>query len=176
MRTFVISVIGFAALVAFAAPRGERGAASSAAAAEDTPAPAADGIARRGNGGYNAAAGETVLTRAADGHFYAEVDVNGRTIRFLVDTGAGTVALTRDDAMRAGISFDTARFRPVGTGASGQVKGQPVLIDQLSMGSARAHHVPAVVLESGLPVSLLGQSFLARFGTMRIEGDRMVLS
>jgi aspartyl protease family protein len=172
MRTFVISVIGFAALVAFAAPRG--GSAGPAPEADAAPKGAAAGGSGR-SAGYNAAAGETVLARAADGHFYADMDVNGRTIRFLVDTGAGTVALTRDDAMRAGISFDTARFRAIGTGASGQVKGQPVLIRELAMGGERATHVPAVVLDSGLPISLLGQSFLARFDSVRIEGDRMVL-
>ena len=53
---------------------------------------------------WAASAGELVLERRDDGHFYADVEVNGVPISMLVDTGASSVALSADDARRAGIA------------------------------------------------------------------------
>src|SRR5688500_14665301 len=47
---------------------------------------------------------ETVL-ESIGGHFYADVEVNDQPVRFLVDTGATTVALSEKDAARIGIPF-----------------------------------------------------------------------
>src|SRR5262245_56642238 len=47
-------------------------------------------------------AGEVVLEREADGHFYADVGVDGATAHMLVDTGASVVALTAEDAEALG--------------------------------------------------------------------------
>ena len=112
------------------------------------------------------------LVRAPDGHFYAEAQVNGAPVRFMIDTGASIVALTREDAQRAGIQFgdDRAMVRGVG----GPVEVIPVTIDRVAIGSLSATHVDAAVADE-LGVSLLGQSFLSRVGTVEIRGDRMVL-
>ncbi|MGN6819903.1 MAG: retropepsin-like aspartic protease family protein, partial [Sphingomonas sp.] len=64
---------------------------------------------------------ETVLDREDNGHFFTVADVNGEPIKFVVDTGATEVALTQDDARRAGIKFDPGQFDVVGTGASGDI-------------------------------------------------------
>ncbi|HEU0043027.1 retropepsin-like aspartic protease family protein [Sphingomonas sp.] len=116
----------------------------------------------------------TELRRAADGHFYADVTVNGRPVAMLVDTGASTVALTVGDAQQLGMAVDPATFGVVGSGASGPVRGMAVTLDEVALGPLRAGPVPAVVLE-GLDRSLLGQSWLGRLQQVRIEGDRMTL-
>lgn len=118
---------------------------------------------------------EIVLERKADGHFYADALVNGQLVRFLVDTGATTVALTMDDARHAGLAFSPAEFTVVGRGVSGPVKGKPVMLRQISIGHKDMRDVRAVILEDGMDVSLLGQSALARIGTVRIADDRMTL-
>ena len=118
--------------------------------------------------------GTVTLERNSDGHFYADARVNGATIHFLVDTGATGVALSQDDARRAGIPFSPATFEPIGQGASGEVRGQPVSLERISLGHREAEDLPAVILEGG-DRSLLGQNFLRRFGSVSIEGDRMVL-
>ena len=112
------------------------------------------------------------LTRSPDGHFYAEAQVNGARIRFLVDTGASIVALTPADAQRAGIALGSEREEA--SGAGGAVEIVPVTIDRLALGPLSATAVRGAVAEE-LPVSLLGQSFLTRVGTVEISGDRMVL-
>ena len=45
------------------------------------------------------------ISRAPDGHFYLDAQVNGAQVHFLVDTGASMVALTAADAQRAGIAL-----------------------------------------------------------------------
>ncbi|MBX9797657.1 MAG: TIGR02281 family clan AA aspartic protease [Sphingomonas sp.] len=116
---------------------------------------------------------ETVIERQ-DGHFVATAEVNGQPVRFLVDTGADTVALTQEDAQRAGIAFDPALFTVIGQGAAGEVRGQRVTIDQLSLDGKRAQRVGAVVLE-GSSLSLLGHSYLRELRSVSIEGDTMRL-
>ncbi|QIK78808.1 TIGR02281 family clan AA aspartic protease [Sphingomonas piscis] len=118
--------------------------------------------------------GAVTLERAGDGHFYAEAQVNGMPIRFLIDTGATGIALTREDAQRAQVQLDPRMDEIVGTGASGDVKGQFVTLDRVSLGPKDVQGVDAAVLSGGRQ-SLLGQSFLAEFGSVSIEGDRMVL-
>ena len=112
------------------------------------------------------------LVRSPDGHFYAEAQVNGARITFMIDTGATLVALTRSDAQRAGIALGAERATAMGV--SGQVEVIPVTIDRIAIGPLAATQVPGAVAED-LPVSLLGQSFLAQVGSVEIRGDRMVL-
>ena len=112
------------------------------------------------------------LERAPDGHFYAEAQVNGARVRFMIDTGATFVALTRDDAQRAGIPLGSTRATAIGAG--GPVEVIPVTIDRLAIGALAATQVQGAVADE-LGVSLLGQSFLSQVGTVEIHGDRMVL-
>lgn len=117
---------------------------------------------------------DTVLERSGGGHFYTAADVNDEPIRFIVDTGASTVALTEADARRAHIPFDPARFEIVGKGASGDVRGQLVRIASLVLDGKRATDISGVVLENS-EISLLGQSYLRHVDTVEIKGDRMTL-
>ena len=117
---------------------------------------------------------ETVLDRAANGHFYATADVNGEPIRFVVDTGATTVALTQDDAKRAHVAFDPTQFRVIGRGPSGEVMGQEISIDTVALDGKRAAAVRGVVLQDS-DMSLLGQAYLAHIDTVQIKGNEMRL-
>lgn len=116
----------------------------------------------------------TTLARQANGHFYARALVNGQSVDFIVDTGATAVALTEADARRIGIPLDPANYAVIGSGASGAVRGQPVLLDSVSLDGKRVEQVPGAVLE-GSEISLLGQSFLARMGNIEITGERMII-
>lgn len=120
-------------------------------------------------------AGETVLERQRDGHFYTDGSVEGAQMRFLIDTGASIVALTGDDARAAGLYWDEGNLRPIGRGASGTVHGVPVRLERLQIGGFEAHNVRAAIIPEGLDVSLLGQSFLATIDTVEISGNRMTL-
>jgi aspartyl protease family protein len=120
--------------------------------------------------------GEPVrIERRDDGHFYVHGEVNGQVARFLVDTGASMVALTVEDAERLGVNFSPSDFEVVGTGASGPVRGQRVMLEKVIVEGREVHDVEGAVLE-GLGISLLGQSFLSRLGSIEMSGDRMVIN
>ncbi len=112
------------------------------------------------------------LKRSLDGHFYADAQVNGARIRFLVDTGASFVALTPNDARRAGISARSERVKALGAG--GELEVTPVTIDRIALGPLVASDIGGAIIDD-LPISLLGQSYLSQVGSVTIEGDRMVL-
>lgn len=116
----------------------------------------------------------TVIERGDAGHFWATVEVNGTPIRFVVDTGATTVALSTADAERAGVRFDPDRFHPIGQGAGGEVRGAVVTLGEVALDGKEATGLKAVVLD-GSRVSLLGQNFL-RIMNVEIKGDTMTLS
>jgi aspartyl protease family protein len=120
-------------------------------------------------------AGEVVLPREADGHFYADVGVDGATAHMLVDTGASMVALTAEDAEVLGIAWNPEAVQPVARGASGAVYGVPVTIERMQLGQLEVSGVQAIVVPEGLGVSLLGQSFLSQIERVEMDQDRMVL-
>ena len=138
-------------------------------------ADSAEGTAASGaNSDASSTDGSLELQRNADGHFYADVQINGTPAHMLVDTGATVIALSRDDARRAGVATSIGAGDVIGRGADGDVHGDVVTLDRVELGSAKAEKMPAIVLSSG-EQSLLGQSFLKQFKSVSIEGDKMVL-
>ena len=128
-------------------------------------------------GAQTAGNGSVTFTssRAPDGHFYADVRINGATSRMMIDTGASSVILSREDAQRAGIQARPGEFTAIARTAGGEIALKPVTIDRIALGSIDSRNVSAMVAESDLPVSLLGQSFLERVGTVEISGNEMRL-
>ena len=124
-----------------------------------------------GSGGGNQS-----VTLKADGrgHFTAEGQVNGASMRFLVDTGASTIALPVADAKRAGVSYLNAPRGLVQT-ANGTAAAYRVKLDTVRIGDITINNVEALVMEEGLAFALLGMSFLNRT-EMRRDGETMVLT
>ena len=151
-------------------PPGNTGAAPAASA---TNAAATPQLANATNS--TAWAESVVLPRADDGHFYADVEIEGQRLTMLVDTGASVVALTGADAERLGLTWNEADLGPVAQGASGAVVGVNTTIPEIALGDHVAHDVQALIIPEGLQVSLLGQAFLSTLGQVDMRGDEMVL-
>lgn len=117
----------------------------------------------------------TSLQRRPDGHFYADAYVNDVSTRFMVDTGASTIALTGEDAEAIGLYWSEDDIRPVARGASGAVYGVHVTLEQVELGGFEARNLSAIIVPEGLDISLLGQSFLGTIENVHIRGDEMVL-
>jgi aspartyl protease family protein len=119
---------------------------------------------------------ELLVARANDGHFHLDGKANDASVRFLVDTGASTTALTFEDAARSGIDVDRLAFnRPVQT-ANGTTFYAGATLGSLAIGPYRISDVPVAVMPNGaMDTSLLGMSTIDRFSSWRIEGDQMVL-
>jgi len=118
---------------------------------------------------------QAAVVLAADdrGHFFAEGQVNGVPVRFLVDTGASMVMLPAPDARRLGVDYLKAPKTRVQT-AAGAITAYLVTLDRVKVGAIELNAVDGLVVEEGGRVALLGMSFLNRVG-MRREGDSMTL-
>ncbi len=180
MKYALIGVIAVGAIIGMSMPGGKRAAVTRAspslAGEANSPvsvagSPNSPVVSNSPTSSYGQ---ETVLERGLGGHFFTVANINGEPIRFVVDTGATDVALTMDDARRAGISFDPSQFEVVGSGASGDVRGQIVELREVDLDGKKVSDIHAVVLE-GLTISLLGQNYLRHLDTVSISGDKMTL-
>jgi aspartyl protease family protein len=114
-----------------------------------------------------------VLPADDRGHVFAEGQINGLAVRFLVDTGASMVVLPAADARRLGIDYVKAPKTRVMT-AGGAISAYLVTLDRVRVGSIELNGVDGLVVEEGAPIALLGMSFLNRV-EMRREGESMTL-
>jgi aspartyl protease family protein len=116
------------------------------------------------------------LKAGRNGHFNAEAEVNGRSIDVMVDTGATMIALTYEDAQRAGLSLNNSDFTQAVTTANGVARVAPVTLDRVSIGDITVRNVPAAVAERGrLKTSLLGMTFLSRLSRFDMRAGILVL-
>jgi aspartyl protease family protein len=102
------------------------------------------------------------VLKAADGHYWADAVIDGRAVRVMVDTGASVVVLTPGDAARLGLDLKAADFSGTMITASGPVRAASVELKTVAVAGARVDSVQALVVEHGLPHSLLGMSYLGR--------------
>ena len=117
--------------------------------------------------------GSITLKADGRGHFLTDGQVNGGTVRFLVDTGATMIALPAADARRIGLNYPRGEQAMVQT-AGGPAVAYRVKLDTVRVGDITLNAVDAVVIESGLQVALLGMTFLNRTEIKR-DGETMVL-
>ena len=115
------------------------------------------------------------VTLAADarGHFVTQGLINGNPVRFLVDTGATTVALPAAEAQRLGIDYHKGERGYTQT-AGGVVPIYRVRLDSVKLGAIELSGIDGVVIEQGLDIALLGMTFLNRVD-MKRDGQTMVL-
>jgi aspartyl protease family protein len=115
------------------------------------------------------------LRRGRDGHFHAELEVNGEPVRFMVDTGASDIVLSLRDAQRVGLDPGSLDYAGRAVTANGPVGTAAVRLGLVRFGAFTDTGVPASVSDGPLATSLLGMSYLDRFKGIEIAGDRMTL-
>ena len=128
---------------------------------------------RLGTSASTAGSREIVIAAGSGGHFIAAGSINGRSVRFMVDTGATLVSISRSDADRLGLDLRGARSVMTQT-AAGPVPAQLLSLTSVRIGEVEMHNVPALVTQASMPYVLLGNSFLERF-QMRRDNDVMRL-
>lgn len=120
------------------------------------------------------AGNKAVITSDSRGQFWTDGMVNGRSVRFIVDTGATFVSLPAGVARSLGIDLSRAR-RGITSTANGIATVYAVKLDSITIGGITLHNVDASVSEGGLSVALLGMSFLSRTD-MHQEGQTLTLT
>lgn len=125
-------------------------------------------------GARPAPANTIVVAADAQGHYFVDASVNGAPVRFLVDTGASLVALTPEDAHAAGLASGSGERLTMST-ANGAATATRASLRRLRVDQLELEDVDAVVMDDGLPVSLLGVSFLGRLGGYSIRNGILTL-
>ncbi|WP_295315097.1 TIGR02281 family clan AA aspartic protease [Roseobacter sp.] len=120
--------------------------------------------------------GQIVVPRSPDGHYYIRADVNGASTLFVLDTGATEMVLTQDDARRAGLDPQALNYTGRAMTANGEVRTAPVWLESVTLGAVTDRNLPATVNGGEMSQSLLGMTYLQRWGRIEIEGGELTLT
>jgi len=110
-----------------------------------------------------------------DGQFWTSARVNSGHVNFLVDTGASSVALTLNDAKKAGFRESDLDFSLTIQTAGGKNKAARITLKSISVGPITLRNVDAIVVKEGLSVSLLGMTYLGELQKVEATRDSLVL-
>jgi aspartyl protease family protein len=119
--------------------------------------------------------GAIALPRASDGHYYVTANVNGTEIEFLVDTGASDIVLSRLDAARIGFDLDSLAFLGSARTANGVVPIAYGRLKTIRLGNHLDQAVSVSINGGEMDKSLLGMSYLGRFGRIEMTQDQLIL-
>lgn len=136
---------------------------------------------RLGDGPVSAAPGSQgggekrriVLHASSNGHFRSQGQINGKTVTFLVDTGASAVGMSVADADRIGLNYRAGEPVQMQT-ANGTTTGWLIKLNSVRLGSVEIYDVEGVVSPATMSYVLLGNSYLTRFQMTRTN-DQLVL-
>lgn len=120
--------------------------------------------------------GVVSLRRANDGHYQADVRINGQRLRMMIDTGASMVAIPYEEAERLGVDVDALTFNRRVETANGVAYDAPTKLDRVAVGDIVLRDVRAgVASPGGLDTPLLGMSFLNRLQSYSFAGETLTL-
>jgi aspartyl protease family protein len=119
---------------------------------------------------------EVRIRKRLDGHFNATVQINGKSVSMIVDTGATSIVLTPKDAKKAGIDTESLTYRVPVLTANGRAMAARIRLDEVAIGPLDRKKVDALIAQPGaLTQSLLGMSFLSRLRSYEFSGDFLTL-
>lgn len=121
-------------------------------------------------------AGQIVIPRAIDGHYYLTLKADDVPVQFVVDTGATNIVLSRQDAKRIGLDPDGLRYLGVAQTANGQTRTARTVLTTLALGPIMERNVAVWVNEGEMEGSLLGMDYLQRFDRIEISDGKLVLT
>ncbi|TRD20775.1 retropepsin-like aspartic protease family protein [Palleronia caenipelagi] len=120
--------------------------------------------------------GEIRIPRSFDGHYRIVLQLNDVPVEFIVDTGATDMVLSQQDARRIGFEPDTLAYTGKARTANGIVPMATVVLDTVAIdGVLEDQRLPASVNGGEMEMSLLGMSYLSRFGRISIENNVLLL-
>lgn len=110
------------------------------------------------------------------GHYLSDIEVNGRTLNAVVDTGATLVILRYEDARSLGVVFPGDKFDMGVRTANGDARARRIELRSVRIGPISINQVEALVMEPrALATNLLGMSFLKRLSRFEVQRGTLVL-
>ncbi|MDQ0837231.1 retropepsin-like aspartic protease family protein [Sphingomonas faeni] len=119
---------------------------------------------------------ETRIRMAEDGHFWADVDIDGVRRRMLIDSGATTTALSAATAKAAGLDSDESPFPVIIATANGDVSARTATARRVTIGTITATDLGIVTSPSFGDTDVIGMNFLSRLGSWRVENATLILT
>jgi aspartyl protease family protein len=116
---------------------------------------------------------ETRIRMAEDGHFWADVDIDGVRRRMLIDSGATTTALSTATAKAAGLDSDESPFSVIISTANGDVSARTATAKRVTIGTITATDLGIVTAPSFGDTDVIGMNFLSKLGSWRVRTPRL---
>lgn len=126
-----------------------------------------------GTAGQSVSGEDITIRRQDDGHYWLQVDVNGKPVRFMIDSGATTTAVNADTARETGIQVDSNGYPVFLNTANGSVAAQRGVIVSLKIGTHEIGQHNVVVSESFGDTNVLGMNFLDSMQSWKVEANVM---
>lgn len=119
--------------------------------------------------------GEIIIHKSMNGHFYIDLEINNVDIKFMIDTGASRVVLSKRDAFRIGIDDSVLNFKNRVYTANGNIMVAPITISKIFIDGKEFRNISASVNGGDMKISLLGMSFLNKLNSFTIEKNRLIM-
>jgi aspartyl protease family protein len=116
---------------------------------------------------------ETRIPMAIDGHFWVHARLNGRDVKFLVDSGATMTTIDRDTANEAGVKVSPKADEYVRTG-NGIIRVSTGSADELAVGDIVRRDVGLQVADND-DLNVLGMNYLSSLRRWGVEGRWLIL-
>ena len=128
-----------------------------------------------GTAGQNISGNTIELRRQDDGHYWLQVEVNGKPVRFMIDSGATLTAINANTAIEAQVDVDANGY-PIMLGtANGRVAAKRGLVKSLKIGPHVIENHNVVVSKNFGDTNVLGMNFLDAMKSWKVERNVMVL-
>lgn len=128
----------------------------------------------RGEGQIVAAGKELRIRKSLDGHFWVNAELNGKKVRFLVDSGATVTSISTATAARAGVE-PGGGFPVLVNTANGTVRAQRARAERLTVGTIERRNLALHVSEAFGDTNVIGMNFLSSLSGWGVEGQWLVL-
>jgi aspartyl protease family protein len=115
----------------------------------------------------------TRIPMAVDGHFWVQAKLNGRDVKFLVDSGATMTTIDSDTAKAAGVRISSRRDQFVRTG-NGVIRVSSSRADELTIGEIVRKDVGLQVADND-DLNVLGMNYLSTLSRWGVEGRWLIL-
>lgn len=115
------------------------------------------------------------IRKSDDGHFWVSAQVNGRPMRFMIDSGATFTAISTEAAQAAGIEPSGLGLKTVIETANGTAQADRATIADLRVGSLAMRDHDVLISDGLGDTNLLGMNFLSELESWRVEGSAMIL-
>ncbi|MBF0193668.1 MAG: TIGR02281 family clan AA aspartic protease [Magnetococcales bacterium] len=126
--------------------------------------------------GFSAKPGTMSFYRSSNGHFHIEALINGKKVRFLVDTGASDIVIAPHLARSLGFNLNQDDFTKVYYTANGMGRGAPVTMKIFKVGKLTMNNLPASINGAEMQTSLLGMRFFNRLKSYQVEGEVLTIN